>query len=176
MNKILTLLTFIIGTTLSALAQNPIKMGERQFNAGLGIFGKGTAMYAGMDFGIVENISAGGEIAFHSKTSRFGFGKISYQGFGLGANANYHFNELLNLQEQWGLYAGLTLSYFKWNTNVTDSSGNPYTYIGTYDYDSGLKLDFQVGGRYFFNERFGLNLELGGLSESGGKLGITYKF
>lgn len=175
MKKYLILIALCVTTTL-AFAQNALKIGEKQLNAGFGLFGKGTAIYAGMDFGILEDISAGGEISLQSRSDRFGFGKIKYKGFGLGANANYHFNRILQIEETWDVYAGLTLNYYNWNTEVIDFSGNPYNYSGVYDYDSGFGIDVQIGGRYFFNEKFGVNVELGGLSFSGGKLGVTYKF
>jgi outer membrane immunogenic protein len=39
-----------------------------------------------------------------------------------------------------------------------------------------LGLGIQVGGRYYFNEKFGLNLEFGGGNYvSGGKFGISLK-
>jgi hypothetical protein len=42
---------------------------------------------------------------------------------------------------------------------------------------SGLGLGAQIGGRYFFKDNFGLNLEFGGGNAlSGGKFGITYIF
>lgn len=175
MKKILIVIALCTATSW-ACAQNALKVGEKQLNAGLGLFGKGTSIYAGLDYGVYEDITAGGEISIQSRSDRFGFGKIKYKGFGIGANANYHFNRLLEIEEKWDVYAGLTLNYYKWNTEVTDFSGNPYNYNGAYDYDSGFGLDVQVGGRYFFNERFGVNVELGGLSFSGGKLGVTYKF
>ncbi|WP_366185107.1 hypothetical protein [Flavobacterium ovatum] len=39
-----------------------------------------------------------------------------------------------------------------------------------------LGLGLQIGGRYFFTDRFGINLQFGGGNvTSGGKIGITYK-
>ena len=82
------------------------------------------------------------------------------------SNANYHFNTILELPSEWDLYAGLSLGFFFWNS--------PSKYHGSHD--SGLGITGQVGGRYYFNERFGINLQLGGGNAfSGGKIGITMK-
>jgi hypothetical protein len=43
--------------------------------------------------------------------------------------------------------------------------------------DSNIGLGVQIGGRYFFNKNFGINIEGGGgNATSGAKIGITYKF
>ena len=45
-------------------------------------------------------------------------------------------------------------------------------YNGTEDSDIGLGV--QIGGRYFFNKNFGINIEGGGgNATSGAKIGIT---
>ncbi|RZK49722.1 MAG: hypothetical protein EOO99_05060 [Pedobacter sp.] len=162
--------------SVACFAQSPLALTEKQVNAGFGLYGKGTSFMVGMDFGIMENITAGGELALRSKTNAFLGGKIKYNGFGLGANMNYHFGNLFNLDSKIDVYGGLNLNYFRWNTDIVDTSGNPTNYIGKLDYSSGLGIDLQIGGRYFFTDKFGVNLELGGMSYSGGKVGITYKF
>jgi hypothetical protein len=54
----------------------------------------------------------------------------------------------------------------KWNNNPSNNFGGE---------SSGIGFDAQVGARYFFNDRFGINLEFGGGTGSGGNIGITYK-
>lgn len=45
-----------------------------------------------------------------------------------------------------------------------------------YPHASGLELGAQVGGRYYFTDKFGLNMELGGSNSfSGGKFGISVR-
>ncbi|RZK41150.1 MAG: hypothetical protein EOO90_12120 [Pedobacter sp.] len=175
MKRLLLMIALSLGAS-HVFAQSPLQVGEKQLNAGLGLFGKGTSLYAGVEFGVYEDITAGGEISRQSRTDHFGFGRIQYRGFGIGANANYHFNRILKIEDVWDVYAGLTLNYTNWNTEVTDFSGSPFNYLGAYSYNTGLGMDIQVGGRYFFSETFGVNLELGGMALSGGKVGITYKF
>jgi hypothetical protein len=84
----------------------------------------------------------------------------------LAGNGNYHFNSVLNMPTDWDFYAGLNLGFYIWNSD-DDYPG---------DGASGLALGAQVGGRYYFTDRFGINLEVGTASAfSGGKFGITLK-
>ncbi len=86
---------------------------------------------------------------------------------GISTNGNYHFNRLLDILNYWDFYAGLNAGYYFWFS--------PSDYPGTGS--SGVGIGAQVGGRYSFNNHFGLNLELGGGNTfAGGKFGITYKF
>ena len=86
---------------------------------------------------------------------------------GISGNANYHFNRVLDIPSNWDFYAGLNIGFYAW------TSPNDYPGEGS----SGLGLGLQVGGRYFINDNFGLNLEVGGGNAfSGGKFGITVLF
>lgn len=148
-------------------AQGRLKPGQNQLNAGFGFSGWGLPVYVGFDHGFKENISIGAELSFRSYRERIIGTSYSHSIFGLSANGNYHFNELLDIDEEWDLYAGLNVGFYGWSS--------PKSYPGTYA--SGLGLGLQVGGRYFFSNRTGLNLEFGGGNAfSGGKFGITHKF
>jgi hypothetical protein len=83
----------------------------------------------------------------------------------LAFNGNYHFNTLFNMPSEWNFYAGLTLGYYIWSDldDYPDARG------------SGIGLDAQIGGRYFFSDKFGVNLEFGGGTGAGGSFGITVK-
>jgi hypothetical protein len=73
---------------------------------------------------------------------------------GLLGRADYHWNRLLGIPRDGDLYLG---------------GGVVFT-------GSGLYPRIQLGGRWFWNERMGLNLELGGATkEAGGLFGITVK-
>ncbi|WP_379085258.1 outer membrane beta-barrel protein [Pedobacter sp. UC225_65] len=166
MKKIFILTTLCLATVV-AFAQNPIKKGDKVLNAGLGFSSFATPVYVGLEFGVHEDISVAGEVSYQSKS--YGWGKIS--AFGVSAKGNYHFNRILEIDEKWDLYGGIGLNYYNFS-NKYDVSG--YTYSGKYD--SGIGFDAQVGGRYFFSEKFGVNLEFGGGSNlSGGRFGISYK-
>ncbi|MDZ7741342.1 MAG: hypothetical protein U5Q03_06250 [Bacteroidota bacterium] len=69
------------------------------------------------------------------------------------------------------VYGGLSLGYSIWNTKY-DGPGEEYKYEGSGG--SGLYLYLQAGGRYFFTDRFAVNLQLGAGSTAGARIGITY--
>jgi hypothetical protein len=180
---------FLAGLFMAAVtasAQADLGKGNLQLNAGTGISGWGIPVYVGLDYGVTDEITVGGELSYRYDTSsyaiRANFGrfgeyrsdKITYRHhtFGVFTNGNYHFNRLLRLPRQLDLYAGASLGFFF--GSVTSSEGN-IKYTGD-DY-SGFSAALQTGARYFFTDNFGVNLELsGGVLTSGLKAGITYKF
>ena len=165
MKKIFILTTLCLAT-LVAFSQNPIQKGEKVLNAGVGLSSYGgTPIYVGLEFGVHQDISVGADVSFQSKN--YSYAKVS--AIAVTAKGNYHFNRILNIEDKWDLYAGAGLSYYNWS--YKDDLGFNYAQ----DYNSGIFLNAQVGGRYFFSEKFGVNLEFGGGTLSGGKLGITVK-
>lgn len=168
MKKILILATLCLTTTLVSFGQNPLKKGEKQLNAGVGLGSFGTPIYLGAEFGIHEDISLAGDVSYQSKD--YVYAKQS--AIGVSLKGNYHFNRILKIEEKFDFYAGVGLNYYNFNTKFSGSDTNY-----SFDYDSGIGFDVQAGGRYFFSDKFGVNLEYGGGSTlSGGRLGITYKF
>ena len=167
MKKIL-ILTVACLSTVVTLAQNPLKKGEKQLNTGVGLGSFGTPIYVGLEFGIHEDISLAGDVSYQSEKNSL----VKSSAIGVSLKGNYHFNRILKIDEKWDFYAGAGLNYFNFN--------NKYVGFDTsydFDYDSGIGFDIQAGGRYFFSDKFGINLEYGGGSTlSGGRLGITYKF
>jgi outer membrane immunogenic protein len=163
MKKLIFLIPFFVFAI--TFAQSPLETGKVQFNAGLGLSTWGTPVYAGLDYGIAKDFTLGVEGSYRSYNYVFSE-KVSI--IGIGVNGNYHFNRVLQIPSKFDFYAGLGLGYYIWNFNNTQIQGYG---------NSGIGLGGQVGGRYFFNKSFGLNLELGGGSTtSGAKIGITYKF
>ncbi len=166
-NKVLLLATLFVAGFLSVNAQAPIGIGEAQINAGLGFSGWGVPVYGGVDFGVHEDITVGGEVSFRSYKDSWAGTNYNHSIIGLAANGNYHFNRLLEIPKEWDVYGGLTLGYFIWSANNAGYGGSQ---------SSGLGLGIQVGGRYYFNQKFGVNLELGGGSAtSGGKIGVSIR-
>ena len=162
--RFLILIAFI---TVSTLAQSPLEQGKFQLNAGLGTSGWGTPIYVGLDYGIHQDITLGGELSYRARTYHYGNEKYRSSVTGIGVNGNYHFNRVLDMPSQWNLYAGLGLTYYIWQYENKSYKN---------DSASDLGLGLQVGGRYFFTKRFGINLELGGgNATNGAKIGITYK-
>jgi outer membrane immunogenic protein len=163
--NLLSSILFLFSVALCS-AQYALPEGGKQLNAGVGASSWGTPLYIGLDFGVHPDISVGGELSFRSYRQKFLGTKYSSTIIGIGANANYHFNHILEIPTQWDLYAGVTVGFYLWN-----SSDN---YIG--DGASGLGFSGQAGGRYYFNDKWAINVELGGGTVSGGRLGITKKF
>lgn len=162
---ILTAVCFISAVTM---AQNPLKKGETQLNAGIGLGSFGTPVYVGLEYGIHQDISLAGDVSYQSKD----YGYAKQTAIGVSIKGNYHFNRILNIDEKWDFYAGAGLNYYNFNNKFSGSNTNY-----SFDLNSGVGFDAQVGGRYFFSDNFGVNLEFGGGSYlSGGRLGITYKF
>jgi hypothetical protein len=170
-NKIFIMIFFSLLISLATQAEGGssivLAKGSKQLNAGIGLSTWGLPIYVGLDYGLGKNWTLGGEGSFRSHRESFGGIKFNHTILGLGANANYHFNEILNIPSPWNLYAGANIGFFVW------SSPNNYRGTGS----SGLGIGGQIGGRYFLNDNLGLNLEFGGgNSFSGGKFGLTYKF
>lgn len=168
MKKITLLLAlFTIGFTY---AQAPLEKGSLQANAGFGFSGWGIPIYAGLEVGVATNITVGGEISYQKYNHGSGLGSdFNSSIFGIQANGNYHFNEVLEIPSQWDVYAGANLNYFSWNTKL---DGESFDYGGSDNFGLGL----QIGGRYFFDDNFAINLQVGGGNVvSGGRIGITYK-
>jgi len=165
MKKQLLLLSFLIATNV-IFAQSPIDKGQLQFNAGLGLSSWGVPIYIGADYGIHEDITIGGELSFRSYREDYFAARYRHSVIGISGNGNYHFNRLLNIPSEWDFYAGLNLGFYILNS----SNGYPGST------SSGLGLGAQVGGRYYFNDQFGINLEIGGSNAfSGSKFGVTLR-
>lgn len=166
MKKVYLTIILLIATSV-IYAQGPIAKGQAQFNAGVGFSSWGVPVYVGFDFGVHKDITIGAEFSFRSYHENYEHYKYNHSVIGILANGNYHFNSLLNIPTNWDFYAGLNLGFYFWNS--------PHDYPGSNS--SGLGLGAQVGGRYYFTDKFGINLEFGGGSAfSGGKFGISIRF
>lgn len=91
----------------------------------------------------------------------------------IGVRGACHYNEWHGIPEL-DTYGGLMLSYnsVKWTDNTRYPEG--YLASGTYG-SSGIGFTGFIGGRYYFTEQLGAQLELGyGISVL--SLGVVYKF
>jgi len=166
MKKICFLILMIAAVTTTALAQNPIAVGQSQFNLGVGLSSWGVPIYIGLDHGIHKNITIGGEASFRSYRENYKNNRYNHGVIGISGNLNYHFNNVLNIPSNWDFYMGPNIGFYMWNSS-DNYPGNAY---------SGLGIGGQIGGRYYLTEKFGLNLEFGGGNAfSGGKFGISLK-
>lgn len=166
MKKLHLLFFFVLASASIGSAQNALKMGQTQLNAGLGLSNWGVPVYVGFDHAVHSNVTLGTELSLRSFNDQYKDDRYNHTIFGLSGNANYHFNSILDIPENWDLYAGLSVGFYHWNS--------PKDYFG--NYRSSLGLVAQVGGRYYFTNRLGINLEFGGGNVfSAGKIGLTLK-
>jgi hypothetical protein len=164
--KKIFLILFILSAATALFAQSPIDKGQTQFNAGVGLSSWGIPVYLGLDYGVHKDITVGGELSFRSYHENWKSYKYSHSVIGISGNANYHFNSLLNIPADWDFYAGPNIGFYVWNS--------PNDYEGPHS--SGLGYGGQIGGRYYFTDKFGINLEFGGNNAfSNGKFGISIK-
>ena len=105
-----------------------------------------------LNFGII-GLSYDIPVATDIAISPFAGSNLDLSYLTLGVKANYYFDNLIGLPEAWDLYGGANVGYA---LGMGDGKEN--------DIDLGL----QVGGRWFWSEKWGIYLEGGG-----GKLGGT---
>lgn len=77
-------------------------------------------------------------------------------GFGLLGRFDYHWNRLIGIPSNWDFYAGASLGFI---------SGDNFD----------LDLGIQVGGRWYWSDKWGLNLEFGGGTGYGTSIGVSMK-
>ncbi len=160
------LLAALIFSTAKVFSQSPLPIGKAQFNAGIGLSEWGVPIYFGLDYSVHEDITVGGEFSYRSYREHWNNGYYRHNVIGISGNGNYHFNTLLDIPQEWDFYAGLNLGFYIWNS--------PNDYYGSRS--TGVGLGLQIGGRYYFSDKFGINLEFGGGNAfSGGKFGVSIK-
>jgi outer membrane immunogenic protein len=164
--KRVCLLIALTAATGIMFAQCPIAKGQSQFNAGVGLSSWGIPLYIGLDHGVHKDITLGGELSYNTYREEYKHHDYNQSVIGITGNANYHFNHVLSIPRNWDFYAGLNLGVNIWNT--------PDEYDGPHS--TGLGLGVQIGGRYYFTDTVGVNLEFGsGAAFSNGRLGISAK-
>jgi len=165
-------LVFALGilSTVAVMAQGPIAKGQSQLNFGVGFSNWGVPLYFGFDHGVHKDITIGAEFSFRNYNHNYRNQRYRNSVLGFSGNANYHFNTILNIPRNWDFYAGINLGFYHW------SNSNKYPDEYRNGYNSGVGLGAQVGGRYYFNNSLGINLELGGGNAfSGGKFGLSVR-
>lgn len=116
----------------------------------LNLGGIGTGLYAGIEFPLGKAFTLGPQVA-----TDWEFNKFVIAGKG-----NYYFDALFGLPAAWDVYLGANVGF------RLDSGDND---------NSGLNWGAQIGGRWFWTEKWGINLELGGGSGVTGGVGVTMK-
>jgi len=181
MKKIVLILSLSCAFILShAQEESPTLKGNSQLNIGTGIFGGSGGLnlipvHLGLDFFIIDNLSAGFDINWRYFASQEVVGKPSL--ISAQAVIDYHFNQVMNLPSSWDFYAGVKMGSGYMTTSEEMEAFNEY-------YSNGFKFvfDARAGIRYYFNGNLALNSEIGVTSVSGTKttgasftLGITVK-
>lgn len=138
----------LAGFVFAQEGEAPLKNGQKQLNFGLGSGYYGLPLYAGIDFAVHNDVTIGPVLQL-----RFGSG---YTDVGAIFRGDYHFNRIIGIPSNFDFYAGGSLGYF----------------TGSY----GLYLGIQVGGRWYWDEKWGLNVEFGGGTGYGGAIGVSMKF
>jgi hypothetical protein len=128
----------------------PLAKGEKQLNFGLGFSGRGLPVYVSMDFALHKDITLTPEV--HVRVPFPG------QSFSVGAivKADYHWNYLIGIPSNWDFYAGARAGF--------NFGSNPFPELG-----------IQVGGRWYWDEKWGLNVEIAGGTGFGTTFGLSMK-
>lgn len=179
MNKFL--INMMIWASLGVFGQRSMYKRTWDLNGGLGVSNWGMLVYGGFDYGIYKDVSIGAEFSFRSHTHQWKGNSTYVPTFyrhsmvaALG-NVNYHFNTILNIPDEWDVYAGAHLGYLHayYDDQYKEAYGDSY-----YNHGSAGKLGYggQIGGRYYFMDRFGVNFEISaGNVLSSVKMGLTIK-
>lgn len=178
MKKGLVSVMVLVGALLAVgEAHAQFEKGDRLLNLGVGVnsyYSGGIPISAIYEVGITPQISVGGGIDYlsHEYAYTYNFSR-RFTALYIGARGSYHFNELLKINdERFDVYGGLSLGFrsFTWR----DNANNIYNPVDS-SYGSGLFLGIHVGGRYYFSNRIGAFLELGGLGSTNARIGVTFK-
>jgi hypothetical protein len=161
--------------TIGAFAQNgAFSKGDKLLNIGIGVnsyYGRGIPFGASFEYGITDDISVGGNVDYFSESYRFAGDRYRYRVMYFGARGAYHFNNLLNINnDAVDLYGGLTLGFrnFSWNNSWDDDLDGVYS--------SGLFLGAFIGGKYYFSKNISGFAELGAIGSTNGRIGIAFRF
>ena len=158
--------------TLSTYSQQAYQRGDKQINFGLNL-AQGLGVYASFEDAIMDNISVGLEFGFGVNNANFSVTSTTYYQSNLrfSANAHYHFAQLIGVKENWDLYGGLDIGYSFWTKGKTLPTNEDYNW-----YKNTFLLGINGRARWFWNEQWGVNLEIGaGLGYYVFKTGVTVK-
>jgi len=183
-----------------SLSAQSFDQGQVDFNFGLGLgrYGNLKNSYTyfpplslSVDYGITKEISVGGYFGYSGASWRYsgsgycnngsGVGSYFYtyndtykwRFYTLGVRGAYHFDRFIKINKI-DLYAGLFLgNTFSQSSYSTDALCDKHFVNYSYSY-GGFAYSLFLGGRYRFNEHFGVFTELGyGISYM--TFGLNYK-
>lgn len=145
--------------------------GKVLINLGVGLSNYGIPVYAGLEGYIHPDFTLGGVVSHRRYGTDWSKYRYDFSITTVSAIGNYHFNRVFHIPHNWDLYAGANIGYSI--ASYDRPIGAPEYSYRRYD---GLSAGLQVGGRYYFTNGFGLNLEVGGgnvLSDA--RFGVTFR-
>lgn len=128
----------------------PLAKGEKQLNFGGGFSTHGLPVYVSMDFALHKDITLTPEVHM-----RLPFNGNDFSG-GIMVKADYHWNYLIGIPSNWDFYAGLRAGI--------NFGGDIFPDLG-----------IQVGGRWYWSDKWGLNLEIAGGTGFDTTFGVSMK-
>lgn len=146
---LVTLSVFCTGIFAQGGGVAPLMKGDKQINFGVGFSTHGVPVYFDLDFAIHKDITLTPEL--HAV---FPFPGHSFRG-GFLFKADYHWNYLIGIPRNFDFYAG---------ARVGLSFGD----------DLFPEFGVQVGGRWYWSERWGMNAEFGFGTGFGATFGLSY--
>jgi outer membrane immunogenic protein len=146
---ILSALLLSAFTFAQSTGEAPLSKGQKQLNLGLGFSNSGIPTYVGLDIAVHNDVTVGPVLKVIFDDS-----DVYVTAIGRG---DYHFNRLLNISNNWDVYAGAAIGV-------------------RFGHGADLDLGLQIGGRYYWSEKWALNLEFGGGTGYGTSLGVSMKF
>ncbi|MGV3598198.1 MAG: outer membrane beta-barrel protein [Bacteroidota bacterium] len=159
---------------------------HRYFNLGIGISNWGIPVYAGLEFPIGKKKEHGNDLSmaiggsYQSKSESYSwFGdKLTWRHTIIGVNVSvhYYFDRMIELDDDFDLYAGGGFGVYSWKTTLTESSGGfsgSYSGSGT----GGIGFSYVAGARYYLNKKVALNIHYGGNTIlSSARVGVSFRF
>jgi len=124
----------------------PLAKGDKQLNFGTGFSSNGLPVYVSMDFAVHKDVTISPQV--HVK-----FDDDDVKG-GILVKGDYHWNYLIGIPSNWDFYAGARVG-----VDFGDATD--------------LNLGIHVGGRWYWSDKWGLNLELGGGTGFGTQFGLS---
>lgn len=167
-----SLFLLLISCNLSFAQFNPYTDEAKMFTAGIGTSGWGIPVFARYEHPIANNITIGGSVSYQAHTENFLGEKWKNSFKIIEVRGSYHFNEMININDSWDLFAGLGIGYISMSSKF---KGNVYGVDIDYSGSApgGIAPSFHLGGRYFINEKFAVNMDIGASTLSAYNLGVT---
>ena len=147
MKKLLIILVLFFATfTMFGQSVN------KGLNFGVGLDGNGLPVYANYDIPVTANLAVAPSVQFNLA----GFDWVSP-----GVKVDYYFDDLLGLPAEFDVYGGGNIGFVIYLDNDNGTSG--------------LSMGAEIGGRWWFQENMGLNVEVSGGLGFGTKVGLSMK-